>query len=190
MNKLPTLIGLTGKAGAGKTTVGDYLHQEKGYMQCAFADELKSEVYDAIRGWGRPVPDKAKELLVLLDPRERNPWVKPTSPEMRALLQWWGTEYRRAEDPYYWLRRLKISSSFAVIEDIRFPNEVDLLWALGGDLWEINGRASDGVPAHVSEAGTTRTPDVVITNDGSLEELYKKVDFYLEAHLGEAATTK
>jgi transposase-like protein len=52
--------------------------------------------------------------------------------KQRHLLQWWGTEYRRAQDPDYWVKKLvaRVQADqprFALIADVRFPiNELEI----------------------------------------------------------------
>ena len=35
-----------------------------------------------------------------------DPWSKPTTQEMRNLLQLWGTEFRREQNPDYWVEKV------------------------------------------------------------------------------------
>lgn len=51
--------------------------------------------------------------------------------KQRTLLQWWGTEFRRAKDENYWVRKLlkKIlddNYQYALITDMRFMNEAEI----------------------------------------------------------------
>lgn len=52
------------------------------------------------------------------------------------LLQWWGTEFRRAQDQNYWVNKLFASipsnTDIALISDVRFPNEADGIVSRGG----------------------------------------------------------
>lgn len=61
---------------------------------------------------------------------------------MRQWLQWWGTEYRRAQDPEYWLKAwvasLPAGNITVICDDVRFVNESELIRALGGKVCVIN----------------------------------------------------
>jgi len=56
---------------------------------------------------------------------------KPTSVYVRKLLQWWGTEYRRRQDPEWWIKRWEetinsrdfIGVDPIIVDDIRYENE-------------------------------------------------------------------
>jgi hypothetical protein len=102
--------------------------------------------------------------------------------KQRTLLQWWGTEYRRAQDPNYWVKKTlqQIANDqpdVALICDVRFPNEVDGIRAAGGYVVRVDriGFVSD-VPEHISEKSLDHfTPmdwDYVIeAPDGKIEVL-------------------
>jgi hypothetical protein len=126
------LIGLAGNAGAGKDHVYGVLaellkpwHVER----VAFADGLKFDIEDAL--------DVSPYAL----PAIRS---KPYTPEIRALLQWWGTELRREQDEDYWVKKgmemvheAAAYSDLVVITDVRFANEADLIRANGGLVVEV-----------------------------------------------------
>jgi hypothetical protein len=64
------------------------------------------------------------------------------------LLQRIGLEYRQ-RDPDTWVRSvyskiLEARPALAVITDVRFPNEFELVRALGGVCWKITRRLEDG----------------------------------------------
>jgi hypothetical protein len=79
------------------------------------------------------------------------------------LLQWWGTEYRRAQDPEYWARQWKAAinpkADIVLSTDMRFINEAWTVKSVGGVTVQVNRRNEDGTvfidPArdanHVSE---------------------------------------
>lgn len=58
-------------------------------------------------------------------------WVNANKTELRELLQFWGTEYRRAQLPEYWARETQIKIDYdapqvAFISDLRFLNETEI----------------------------------------------------------------
>jgi hypothetical protein len=134
----------------------------------SFADALKREVNDAVQKYGS-MQNLFYELAPYGDDEPTIPdWVTyDPNPDMtdplcpygkqRTLLQWWGTEYRRAQDPDYWVKKTmaKISEDHpevALISDLRFPNEVEGIRNAGGYVVRVDriGFKSD-VPEHVSE---------------------------------------
>jgi hypothetical protein len=115
------LIALTGHAGAGKDTTADLLVALGRFRKLAFADALRGEVSNAfsvslddlnaphlknvatvaLRMRLAPRDFLAAVALSLsaASPNHRTPlsdeWLdEPRSP--RQIMQWWGTEYRRA----------------------------------------------------------------------------------------------
>lgn len=133
------LIGLTGRAGSGKDyTFGVWAAEFGPYVsRVAFADEVRFEI---------------ERSLGLTPYDARGLWEKPYPVEVRKLLQWWGTEYRRAQDPEYWVNqgRRTIAEELGymdlvVVTDVRFANEADAIRDLGGLVVEV--RASDATRA-------------------------------------------
>lgn len=82
---------------------------------------------------------------------------------------------KRAQLPLTPLKRrppLPASASTIIIKDIRFENEAQYLREHHGVIWHITRPNLQRVNAHSSELGVARQPgDVLIVNDGSLEQL-------------------
>ena len=206
MKKPFTLIGLTGLANAGKDTVADLLVAHAGFVKMAFADGLYAEVAEA---FGVDVshlharetkehPLSALALrrcvsagfvgrMLLLHPEQQQvPFMDaPRSP--RQILQWWGTEYRRAETPHYWTARASVRINFQmrarlstrfVLTDCRFQNEVHMVrQQFAGQIWQIK-RAGVAAPTHghISESdGDAYGPDCILANDHSIKHLQQLV---------------
>ena len=65
------------------------------------------------------------------------------------LLQWLGTEVYRRRDPDVWIRcvyskLLDAMPRVAVVTDVRFPNELAFIQALGGVCWKVERQLADG----------------------------------------------
>lgn len=192
------LIALCGAAGAGKDTVADLLPARK----LAFADTLYREVAEA---WGveqhvlrcRETKETPLPALIVnacpdddfvgfaLDEHCHStaiPWVNdPRSP--RQILQWWGN-YRRAQDPDYFVARTwqtlcehMMRDESIVLTDVRFQNEAAMVRQLGGQIWQIRRPGYEaGGTGHASDTdGSEFAPDLVVTNGGSLEDLQATV---------------
>ena len=217
----PPLIGLTGPARSGKNTVADHLCARYGYTRMAFSDALYEEVSDAFRvpqtflrgDDTKDVKSYSLSMAHCRDPAFVNvaiaeigkiymappcpgvlllPWREELSP--RQVLQWWGTEYRRAQDPDYWVKKLAgryaqhLSApayylplpgleSRVVVDGVRYPNEVTWLRACpGSELWHLK-RDVQAVSTHSSETPVKwERLDSVIRNDGTIAELEQRVD--------------
>lgn len=159
---MPSMIGLSGRAGAGKSYVAWSLLRMLNYwaIRGSFAAELRWEIEAALG------LDQSASVL----------WAKPTSPEVRRLLQWWGTDFRRAEDPDYWVKKAMARYEKAplpvVFDDVRFPNEADAIRANGGLLVRVlapievrEQRLGTLPPEHASETAMDYYPvDMHITS--------------------------
>lgn len=179
------LIGLAGRMGVGKDTVAAMLRPH-GYERLAFADALRDEVAEAIHTGDYPAPEclTAEALEAFGMAKVAEVYSKPTTPRMRALLQQWGTEYRRSQREDYWvsIMREKLATvEAAVISDVRFPDEADLVHELGGEVWWIVRPGCTG-NGHISES-VAFVPDRVLDNSGSFDHLRAQVERALKEGL-------
>ena len=171
---LPRLIGLYSPApGCGKTTVASLLAE---HQRVSFAAPLKRAVWrllDDLNLEGFRYARTDKEAII---------------PELgvsaRHMMQTLGTEWGRAcIHPDFWVmiaraetQRILAYGGSVVIDDVRFPNEAAMIRELGGELWRIErpGIAYNG--DHESEGGLEDiTPDRVIVNDVSIDQLLEKI---------------
>lgn len=161
-----------------------------------FGDALKNEVNDAAAKHPNGMAGLCARFCVPYDPNP--PMDDPLCPlgKQRALLQHWGTEFRRAQDPDYWVKKTmqqiaEDAPDVALICDVRFPNEVMGIWKAGGYVVRVRrlGYVSD-VPQHVSETtldclGPLDWDACIDVPDGNLEELQQdavNVFMFLQEH--------
>ena len=220
------ILGLAGQAGAGKDTVADYLVSNYGFMRFAFSDCLYFEVQqaynlpnqDLLRN--RDTKDTAQSELALdncsdsdfaavatqvMDDAHRAaninlyllPSKVPLSP--RQVLQWWGTDYRRAQKPNYWLLKNEewlwsVHASvpfpeqrpqYFVNTTVRFENERqwisrDIEGAWGGNIWHIRRDGIAAVNPHVSEQPLPVLPgERELYNNDTIERLHTGIDILM-----------
>lgn len=147
------LVGIAGKAGAGKDHFGKLLMRraalEHGLAiaRVPFADGVRRDIEEQLG------VDEAPRL-----------WAKPTPPTIRRLLQWWGTDLRRAENDDYWVEyaleavaRLPGGWDAAMFTDVRFRNEAEAILDRDGRVVMVKASAPTRqrrigtVPDHASE---------------------------------------
>lgn len=120
----------------------------------------------------------------IADHREIQDREGQTAVTVRRILQWWGTEYRRAQDPDYWTKAwsrkiegFDLENIHVLIDDVRFMNELNTIKAHGGLIVKIERPGFSGANNHASETSLDDYDDwsYVIVNDGTLEEFKQKV---------------
>jgi len=161
------IIALTGYKGTGKTVAADYLIEQHGYVKHNFKGALIQEIKERF-------PDLLQEILVTyMDYGEYFFSIGHTvddlftekPPLIRALMQNYGTDVRRKDDPYYWANQWRdtLPSSDVVVDDLRFLTEQEVL------------------PAHASIIRLTR-PDITTggTHQSETEQLQLEPDYVIE----------
>lgn len=175
------LIGLYSPAPAsGKSTVAGYLSGH-GYRIMPFAESLKRMAHVFLSELG--LTDHEIEFHLY-----RNKEALIPRPELktnvRHICQTLGTEWgRHCIHPDVWLHcwQRKAQQNLnrgidVVVDDVRFPNEAELIRRLGGELWYIERPAILRTTTHASEGALDSVVfDRRIVNDGSLLELYAQV---------------
>ncbi len=174
-----TLIGLYSHApGSGKTTVAGMigLLSPCAYARLSFAKPLKKIVAGVLDdlgydGWDWVLNHKDTKLLHL--------GVTP-----RQMLQTLGTEWgRNCIHPDLWVDIAQSSArmSFAdnctvIFDDMRFPNETEMIRRCGGELWLVERPDVVYDGDHGSE-GALRdiVPDRIVLNDGDRDQLQQTV---------------
>jgi hypothetical protein len=181
-----TIIGIIGAVGSGKDTCGDYLSKTHKFQKTAFAKKVK-DVAAIVFGWDR-------EMMEGITPQSRE-WREKVDPywdiSPRQAMQKIGTDmFRTHIDAAVWVKAVvkEISAAPAVnyvVTDCRFENEIAALKALGGTIIYIERGTAVAPEAvmHISDSNsyTLRTlADIHISNNGSLDDLYKALDAALK----------
>lgn len=163
MSEHPIIIGLCGYAGVGKDSAAANM---PGWKRYAFADALKHD------------------LMPLLEMVGCN-LAKPEHKAMaRPLLVAWGATARKFS-PGFWIFRVtnelfenRQAGIKTVVSDVRYPNEVQAILDLGGQVVRIfrNGYG----PANDEEANSIREIDAkfclpAVSNDRTPKELGQNV---------------
>lgn len=188
------VIGMGGKLRAGKDAVADRLVEVHGFKKLGMSDVLNEAmllidpiVHPTGHIVGTVQPLRYSEIV------ERYGYVEAkTRPEVRRLLQKLGTEVgRNMLGENVWVNALarKIDDHLyadqsVVVTGIRFPNELAMIRQFAGEgLWVDRPGLDSDSPAstHASENGVSAEDfDRIITNDGTLEQLYATVDAFME----------
>lgn len=164
------ILGLSGKIGTGKSTLMDYvvkraLKNNNAFLRISFGDLLKEEVS---KKFDIPL------LLCYSQEGKKTTLSRPDFPRknmsIREVLQWWGTDVRRKENPDYWVEEMekvtnKSSAPVILIDDVRFLNEAEFT-LLDGQLDRINpypGWKPGPYANHVSETELDDFPNFTHT---------------------------
>jgi len=209
------IIGVSGKARSGKGEFARIAKEEFGAEVVSFAGALKEEVANFLNSYN--ISWRPENLYGANEFREET-FVVPQSCfqdygfksllsfcniidgeaicTYRSLLQWWGTEFRRAQDDDYWVKRAlekcnsyRSDCKFYVIDDLRFENEAGALLDTGARLIRVerpNNPNPISNPWHPSETGLDEwiVWNYVVENSGTLEEYQDSVRFVLCDILG------
>ena len=170
------LIGLVGRAGAGKTFLAKHLEAKYGYKRLSFANPLKQMLLNAGMC-------SAEEL-----------WGEKTE-QSRWLLQKIGTDiFRKQVDPKFWVRwtaklidkEIKAGHS-VVLDDIRFPEEAALVRAYrkNGILVRLErGNYTDATAGttHESECqvGDIECNHIILALSGEVDKIIWQMDEILK----------
>lgn len=178
-------IPIAGRLGSGKTTLAthlaNYLKDFSDFTPIifSFADTLREEVANALGVSPKQLKEQdfKKKTLDEIGTRyyipENFPMDVTGETTVRQLLQWWGTEYRRAQDPNYWVKRTAeyiLSIRLDIInnsdelypkvaficDDVRFPNELELFRAM-----EREQKHAHCYPVYLRHYGFARDIDMM-----------------------------
>ena len=185
-NNTPILIGVTGYAGHGKSTIANYL-KTLNFQEYAFADPLKLGCLEMF--------GLSKEQIY--DNDEKNTIDPFWGVSPREILQKVGTELMRnqlktlfpnmnlGETGIIWIRNFeryyeKNKHQSIVISDVRNIDEAETIKKLGGYVILVNNpniKMDDPFRQHLSEQKISFIPyNFHVNNNGTIEELLHGID--------------
>jgi len=168
------IIGLCGKKGSGKSTVGAILSENYGYERISFATPIK----DMLKAMGlrdTEINDPVFKEIVL-DEFGQSP---------RQLMQSLGTAWgRESVSQTIWIealrKRLDPGINY-VIDDVRFDNEARFIQEMGGSVLLVQRQGESSDDDHISEAGVTDyLIDGIIENTRGFKELEEQTNRVME----------
>lgn len=184
-----TLIGITGVKRSGKDTIGEYLCETRGFTRLGFADPLKVAC--------KAIFSFTDEQLYGKDKETRDEYWGDSP---RLFMQVVGSELFRETLPKFcknvgsdiWVKSLerkmnvlytdnpRTNNKF-VITDVRFPNECKFISEMGGTMIRVNRPQKKVTDVHASEQHVkTMKVDYEVENDGTLKDLFVKVELLLK----------
>lgn len=179
------IIGFLGKKQSGKDTSADYLIKKYFFKKRSFATGIKKSFIPIFYLNHRQLFGDLKEVV---DER----WgVTP-----RQLMQFFGTDLMRKQfhkcvpeiGSNIWLKNVSLwyendkknkkREQKVIFADCRFQNEVDLVVSLGGIVIKLERDGLWEKDEHISESGIDKVNGYthLIKNNGTLEDLYNKLD--------------
>ncbi|KKL08273.1 hypothetical protein LCGC14_2577500 [marine sediment metagenome] len=169
-------IGLVGWMRSGKDSVADWLIEHYGYRKLGFATALKAEV-------ARGVGCRSEELNA-----------EPLKSQVRQVLQVWGTEFRRGQDPDYWVKmaRGQILLRGAdrhphplVFTDVRFQNEIDMLRDHGFLIVHVDMPLRDVTSYFLAHGKTDEQIEAMLSHPSEQEWQHAEVNERIESNRGD-----
>ena len=175
------LIGLYSHApGSGKSTVANMTWD---FKKISFASPMREFCANLLSALGHD------GVVLLRDRDKKEEKIAEIGVSPRQMMQTLGTEWGRScIHPELWImvaagaveQQQKLGRD-VVIDDVRFPNEGEMVHRLGGELWLVDRPGVVYEGEHASEGALADVlPDVVVNNSGSLEHLREVVAALLE----------
>lgn len=183
MIDLPHVVGIYSPAPrSGKSALAQHLATEYGYVIVPFAAPLKKMTRSLLECMG--FTHERIDQLLTTDKECILPGIRTTP---RHILQALGTEFGRdCIHPSLWLNCWMKTAGFhltggthVVCDDVRFPNEADLIRDLGGELWHVSRPGALPTSSHSSEGSLDDYPHFTrrFHNAGSLDDLFAQLPF-------------
>jgi hypothetical protein len=203
------IIGICGRIGTGKDTIADYLCSNHDFIRLSFAASLKdavSSIFGWERELLEGTTKESREFRETIDQWWTDRLGITVTP--RIILQQWGTEVCRNNfHQDIWVasleNKLRTTNKNVVITDCRFINEFNTIkkskgkvvrvergptpsWYYDANFYNrgiekiISKQNLDKQNIHASEYSSIGYDyDHIIINDGTLDELYEKINSQL-----------
>lgn len=173
----PTVIGLSGLAGAGKDTIADYMRSVYAAEKMAFADPLKKSVAILLAESVEKFQDRETK-------EQKHPFWGITR---RKIMQDMGDNVRQCFGPDFFIWRLhqqitQCNANLIVVTDVRYNQEADYIKnVMRGKIWKVSGRAHSvkgrAEAEHASEKGLDeKYIDFCVDTSKELADTYEQID--------------
>lgn len=187
-------VGVTGFKGEGKgEVVKIIMAAQPERVKGSFALALREEIFNIVSGYEKPYFGSIsgnhgewykemyqKQFTRFLEWVESNKRNNPTEEGgwIRLYMQAHGKMRRETKGEGYWVRQLPITEN-SIIDDLRYDNEARRIKSLGGIVIRVRrpNYVSDGTPSE--EGVLSISPDFIIDNDGSIEDLATWIHRYV-----------
>ena len=169
------IIGITGRAGEGKTSIAKHINARYGYEVVAFAAPLKKAVATLF-----DIP-----IHYLNDPILKIERISRWGKSSREIMQTFGEGMRTLYGQDFWVKLMEDNirnMADVVIEDVRYPEEASMIQRHGGFLIRV---LRPNNPYRISQKHSSEQVDrlvwtEIIANNGTLNQLDLKVDELME----------
>ena len=175
------LIGLSGKAGSGKSTVTRYLN-DQGFGTRKFAGPLKAMIAALLEQQGVS-PETTPEYIEGCLKEIPTVYLGGRSP--RYAMQTLGTEWGRGLiSENFWVdaavKQIADGDGDLIFDDVRFPNEALAIRRAGGVVVNVVRPSLDPVEAHPSECALADFAfNYVLYNDSTVYRLHERIETLL-----------
>ena len=196
------IIGFAGRLKSGKSELAK-ICEKNGYQKLYFALPLKqlcAEILDIsvkelnkAKNENIPIELTMENDICLILSQETNIPLDITKDicngiylhTVRDMLQFIGTDYIRQYNKDWHVNKIKAMISDDtnyVIDDVRFPNEKQMIEDLGGDVWFVTRTTLDNISNHTSETSITwkQCWNRIIVNDSTLSNLQFKWEIFMD----------
>lgn len=176
------ILGLTGVAGSGKTTLANILDKNYGWSKTKFATPLKTMLMALFLSQGAD-PEEAYQMIDGNLKEAPTKYLNGYTP--RHAMQTLGTEWRNLIHRDLWIDawRRNVSSyspdTKIVVDDLRFPHEAQAIRELGGKIVLITRPYfTQTISSHSSETEMAEIVfDGLIINDAEPSKMIVQLEF-------------